>query len=117
MTLVAITAVFSLAIIISCDETIEDYDNNNTIVSDKKLGESCEFNCDDIWCSMINFADCVSHTCIGQPGHLYCTQFCLTKTDCPDGYTCTELCDLKSSDYYCVTNADYEHLVEIELCE
>lgn len=104
-------------LITACHETAEDNSTPKGTVSDKELGESCEYNCDEIWCFKVNFAECVSHMCVGQPDNLYCSDFCLNKTDCPDGFACTEDCDLNSQDYYCVTDADFEHLKEIGLCE
>ena len=80
------------------------------------VGIYCSFSCDDIWCSMSGFAECTSHLCVGRPDNQYCTDFCLNDNSCPEGFLCTDVCGF-INEPYCVLEAHYEHLVEVQLCD
>lgn len=81
------------------------------------LGVPCQTDCDLLWCFMKDYPKCVSTYCVGTPGSEYCSQLCLNNNDCPDGFSCTDQCDIEGPlDGYCVFDEHYEMLTGLDIC-
>lgn len=86
------------------------------------VGKTCEGACnggEDGWCYDKNQATCVSWVCVGRSTpELYCTELCDLDTQCPDGYSCVDDCEIGSFDQaYCVTDEDHDYLESLGLCD
>lgn len=112
----AAVVVLALVGIAGCHTREEDAVHRGGLTYTEDMGTSCDFNCDDLWCSMTNFPDCSSNLCVGRPDNFYCSIYCLNQNECPEGYTCTSNCLPDIVEPYCVLDDHYEHLVELQVC-
>jgi len=113
---IALAALLAFALIGSCAWDTEDDPKLGGLSNTEDLGLYCYFDCDDVWCFMDNNPDCAALMCVGRPDNQYCTTYCLNDDDCPEGFTCTDNCNLGYDEPYCILDDHYETLVELTLC-
>ncbi|MCL4235310.1 MAG: hypothetical protein KJ042_12420 [Deltaproteobacteria bacterium] len=86
------------------------------------VGKECVGACtggEDGWCYDKNQATCVSWVCVGRStAESYCTELCDLDTQCPDGYSCVDDCEIGSFDQaYCVKDEDHDDLETLGFCD